>query len=152
MDNDLVCKYSRRHPGPRYAYSVVNAGADFSARIESFPNWSGTHFELTYGDGKTQVFFLPLPGKYNVYNALAACAASLVAELPVTELKFAFKLVKPLSGRSNLVVYNRDVKVVDDTYNSNPHALEHVLRCFAPLSTKNYRWIVLGRHVGIGVP
>ena len=53
----------------------LSAGADFSAEIgEAGPG--GTRFAVRDPDGRSATVFLPLPGRHNVLNALAALAAA----------------------------------------------------------------------------
>lgn len=148
-DDPLVVRHSLRHPGPKIAYGVLSPTAQVRGRIEPFPDWDGTRFSITDLDGREQEMFLPLVGKYNVFNALAACAAALVVGIPAPELRHAIHGVTGAKGRSCL--HNLGAtRLVDDTYNANPDAVHHVLRSFAPLASHHYRWILLGDMLELG--
>ncbi len=150
LDNHLVHKYSALHPGPKFTYSFFDPDADVRARVEPFPDWRGSHFELRSQDQKPMALYLAMTGRYNVRNALAACATALAAGFSLSEINYALKEIEPPGGRSNLAEFDNDIKMVDDTYNASPHAVKNVLRCFAPLSDKYYRWIVLGDMLETG--
>ncbi len=148
-DDPLVVRHSLRHPGPKIAYGMLSPGAQVRGRIEPFPDWEGTRFTLSDFEGRDHELYLPLVGKYNVYNAVAACAAALAIGVPAPELRHAIHGVTSASGRSNLHSFGA-TRLVDDTYNSNPDAVGQVLRAFAPLSPRHYRWILLGDMLELG--
>jgi len=150
LDNHLVHKHSASHPGPKFTYSFFDPDADLNARVEPFPNWRGVHFELRFKEGRRMPLYLPMTGRYNARNALAACATAIAAGFKLSEISYALREVEPPGGRSNLAVFEPDIMLVDDTYNASPHAVKNVLRCFAPLSNKYYRWIVLGDMLELG--
>ena len=150
LDDPLVRKYSKKYKGEQFTYGMISPEADIQARILPFSDWSGTHFEIRETDGTRTALFLPMVGRYNVYNAIAACATAVAVEFPVSELSYGLKEVVPGEGRSVLRTFGNDIKLVDDTYNSNPHAVENVLRCFSNLAPDNYRWIILGDMLELG--
>ncbi len=150
MDDPLVHKYAQRYQGEKITYGLTRPDARLKARIMPFPDWGGSEFELTDGDERPVSLKLPLVGRYNVSNALAACAAAMAAGFPISELGYGMRKVTAPEGRSNLISFERDIKMVDDTYNASPHAVENVLRAFAPLSPNYYRWLVLGDMLELG--
>ncbi|MDJ0841429.1 MAG: UDP-N-acetylmuramoyl-tripeptide--D-alanyl-D-alanine ligase [Acidobacteriota bacterium] len=148
-DDPLVTRFSENYPGRKIGYAVHDPHAEFRARIEPYPDWKGTRFDLWADNNKIELF-LPIVGRFNAYNALAACTAASAAGVPPAELKFSLKTVDAMDGRSSLHVFDGDVRVVDDTYNSNPHAVNQVLRSFAALSPRTWRWIILGDMLEMG--
>ena len=150
LDDPMVHRYSKEFEGTRITYGLVHPDAGVRARIDAFSGWEGTGFELMIGDQQRQKLWLPLVGRYNVANALAACTAAVAARFPVTELSYALRQVSAPEGRSNLHKFKGDIQLVDDTYNANPYAVQQVMRSFAPLSPTYYRWLILGDMLELG--
>lgn len=148
-DDPLVVKHCADFGGRKVSYGVINPAADVSARIHPFSDWSHVSFTLRVG-GRSLKLHVPLVGRYNAYNALAACAAAYAAGFNVQDFSLGVRQIRPVSHRSELMVYDRDVRLVDDTYNANPHAFFQVLRSFAPLSASTYRWLICGDMLELG--
>ncbi len=61
---------------------------------------------------------LPLFGLHNVYNLIAAAAASRWAGLTAVDMEAGIRDFQPVAMRSQVI--HADCTVIDDTYNSNP--------------------------------
>ena len=66
---------------------------------------------------------LPLPGRHNVANALAALAAASVWGIGATEAAQVFPHLLPGEMRGRLLRFAEGFAVINDSYNSNPVAL-----------------------------
>jgi UDP-N-acetylmuramoyl-tripeptide--D-alanyl-D-alanine ligase len=66
---------------------------------------------------------LPLPGRHNASNAIAACAAALDAGLPVHTLATGLAQVQPNARRLQPKQTPSGLRILDDTYNANPDSL-----------------------------
>ena len=107
----LRCGYAR--PAPAVAAHHVAAGLDTSV------------FHLITPAGEADVT-LPLPGPYNVYNALAAAAAGYVAGASVEATRTALQRFVPAFGRGErIAVDGRHVRLL---LAKNPTGLNEVLR------------------------
>ncbi len=148
-DDPLVVKHCADFAGRKVSYGVVNPAADVTARIHPFSDWSHVGLTLSLG-GRSLRLNVPLVGRYNAYNALAACAAAYAAGFNVQDFSLGMRQIRPSRHRSELMVYGNDVRIVDDTYNANPHAFFQVLRSFAPLSPSTYRWLICGDMLELG--
>ncbi len=62
---------------------------------------------------------IPLAGKHNVYNALAAVCVGEAMGLTAWEIKQGIENVSAIGGRSHLIEKD-GVTVIDDCYNANP--------------------------------
>lgn len=74
---------------------------------------------------------LPLLGKHNVMNALAATAATLAANIDLASIKAGLENVKPAPGRMHQYVLANHARVIDDTYNANPFSLKAAVNTLA---------------------
>ncbi len=109
----------------RYYYSESNSQADFYATsLRLAPN--GCHFTLCHPDGEDAVF-LPLLGRFNIQNALAALASlwSTVADKAL--LISALSSLQGAPGRMERVVSEKGPAVVVD-YAHTPDALKVALQ------------------------
>ncbi|MEJ2185015.1 MAG: UDP-N-acetylmuramoyl-L-alanyl-D-glutamate--2,6-diaminopimelate ligase [Gemmatimonadota bacterium] len=91
---------------------------------------SGAEFELVTPFGGASVR-LPLLGRHNVQNALAAVAAGLSLDFDVSELAERLATVPQVPGRLELVA-ERPCPVLTD-YAHTPDALQRVLEAVRPL-------------------
>lgn len=91
---------------------------------------------------------LPLLGKHNVHNALAAAAATLAVGIPLEAIKKGLEQIKPAPGRLQLHTLANGVKVIDDTYNANPFSLQAAINILANFNGKKI--LVLGDMKELG--
>lgn len=70
---------------------------------------------------------LPLPGRFNVYNALAAASACINQGIPLDIIKRGLEMVKGVPGRSEVVESNRGFTIIID-YAHTPDGLENILK------------------------
>lgn len=68
--------------------------------------------------GEIQVH-IPIPGKHNIYNAMAAAGVGLSLGLTLEEIKGGIESAETIGGRSNLLKMG-SMTVIDDCYNANP--------------------------------
>jgi UDP-N-acetylmuramoyl-tripeptide--D-alanyl-D-alanine ligase len=115
------------------------------------PGGIGSRFTLWAG-GQSQEVRLPLHGLYNVENCLAAAACAFTLGVPLAEIAAAAAEARPAAGRG--VVHRVEgrrggLTVIDDSYNSNPDALEKALAGAAQLPAAR-RLAVLGDMLELG--
>jgi len=67
-------------------------------------------------------------GIHNVYNALAAISVGYMLGIDLGAAAARLADVEPLGMRGRVRRLGRDVRVLDDSYNSNPAAMRHLLR------------------------
>ena len=70
---------------------------------------------------------LPLPGKHNLMNALAATAACISAGVSLTSVKTGLEGIKSIAGRFELKRGKTGSRIIDDTYNANPASFKAAL-------------------------
>ncbi len=76
---------------------------------------------------------LPLVGRFNVHNALAAAAAGIAAGVPLSAAKTALESAKPVRGRMERVDAGQPFTVIVD-YAHTPESLDKVLSLLRPLT------------------
>lgn len=107
----------------------------------------GTHFVLStpHGDADVQ---LPLAGRHNVANALAAAAIAIALDVPVDTIVEGLENVPRVSGRLNLEPMPGGWTLIDDSYNANPGSTAAAIDTLALAHGK--RWLVMGDMAELG--
>ncbi|NDL69636.1 UDP-N-acetylmuramoyl-tripeptide--D-alanyl-D-alanine ligase [Vreelandella alkaliphila] len=91
---------------------------------------------------------LPLAGKHNVSNALAAAAAALTVGVPSEKVVTRLANLASLPGRLSVMPGKNNITLLDDTYNANPGAVKAALDTLA--SFPGPRWCALGAMGELG--
>ena len=102
----------------RVTYGMT-AQADISAHDIRYDDNFGSTFSVWKGDTVLGDMHLPVPGKHNVYNALAATAVALEMEIPFDVVAEAFTKFKNANRRFQFKGEVDGVTVVDD-YGHHP--------------------------------
>jgi UDP-N-acetylmuramate--alanine ligase len=102
----------------RVTYGMT-AQADISAHNIQYNDKFGSEFTVWKGNDVLGDIDLPVPGKHNVYNALAATAVALELEIPFEKIAKAFVGFKNANRRFQFKGEVRGVMVVDD-YGHHP--------------------------------
>ncbi len=117
----------------------LDADCDVSARWQG--DAAGSELQLVTPQGSIELH-LPLPGRHNVMNALAATAAAQAAGAGLDAVRAGLESLQAVAGRFNILPLPGDVTVIDDTYNANPASLQVALDVLAQAAGE--RWLVLG--------
>jgi UDP-N-acetylmuramoyl-tripeptide--D-alanyl-D-alanine ligase len=94
---------------------------------------------------------LHIAGRHNVRNALAAAACALAAGVSLAQIAEGLTAFEPVGGRSralSLQLGDRQVTLIDDTYNANPDSVVAAIRVLAELPAP--RLLVLGDMGEVG--
>ncbi len=91
---------------------------------------------------------LPLPGRHNVANALAAAALAHAAGAALDDIVAGLQSAEPIDGRLLRHVAPAGWVLIDDSYNANPGS---ALAAVATLALQpGERWLVLGNMAELG--
>jgi UDP-N-acetylmuramoyl-tripeptide--D-alanyl-D-alanine ligase len=99
--------------------------------------------QISYGLG--------ISGRHNVKNSLAAVACALAAQIPLASIVQGLESFRPVKGRSftqRLAFNERDLLLIDDTYNSNPDSMKAAIDSLAEMPAP--RLIVMGDMGEVG--
>ena len=149
-DDSRVTAMASRRPD----VSVVSFGIDHEATVMARDifeeeDLSGTRFMLALPSGEAEVR-LPLIGRHNVSNALAAAAAGFHFGLTANEIAHALAGAVPSRMRGEVLRLGNGVTVVDDSYNSNPQALREAVNAIARSTGFSRRIVVAGEMLELG--
>src|SRR5260370_30461700 len=145
-DDAYVSQFGRDFHGNVLMYGIEHP-ADVRAQNISSQGIEGESFDLLTDRGSTRAH-LPLLGKHNIYNALAALAVALQEGVPVSDAVAALAKTVPPDKRGQ-VIRAKGVTVINDCYNSNPKALDGMVDALAQLPAKR-RIVVAGEMLELG--
>ncbi|AGB41708.1 UDP-N-acetylmuramoyl-tripeptide--D-alanyl-D-alanine ligase [Halobacteroides halobius DSM 5150] len=117
--------------------------------IESLGS-KGVKFNLVDNEAKEDYQFkLPLPGEYNVYNALAAVAVGLELNLNLEEIKIGLENLKLSKMRNQLITTKNNLRIINDAYNANPTSMKAAINTLVEVASSR-KIAVLGDMLELG--
>lgn len=121
-------------------------GCDFRA-TDIRQSGAGTAFILNTPRGSIDIT-LPLPGRHNIANALAAAALAMAVEAPLTAIQRALSSLSAVPGRLFPVPLAEQQQLLDDTYNANPGSMAAAIQVLSEMP--GYRVLVTGDMAELG--
>jgi len=100
--------------------------------------------------GRPVALELPLAGRHNAANAIAAVAAGLALGCTVEEARAGLARAPATPGRLHIARGARGALIVDDTYNANPASMGAALEVLAELAPPAGRVAVLADMLELG--
>ncbi len=132
--------------GQTRAFRTMTFGIDCPADVSARWSSDGELIILT-PEGHFQMQ-LPLEGRHNVMNALAAAAASLAVGASVNQISAGLASMKPVAGRLIGKPGIKQALVLDDSYNANPGSFNAALEVLSKRAGE--LWLVLGDMAELG--
>lgn len=123
--------------------------AEVTARDLAVEGIGGSRFRLVTPEGEADVA-LPLVGRHNVSNALAAAGAGRALGLGVAEIAQALSHAEPSKMRGQVVRLANGATVLDDSYNSSPRAFDAMVAALAGVADARRRIVVAGEMLELG--
>lgn len=124
-------------------------GADVRAVEVRADSQRGCRFRVQASAMEGEVH-LPLSGRHNVQNALAAVAASSLLGASEEDIRGAMENFQPLAQRSEILTLASGVVLINDCYNSNPLAMEKMLETLSNWPGAKRRVVVAGEMLELG--
>ena len=147
-DDPEIVRFVGRHQGP-LIWFAMQAESDYGvADIRSRRDGLGTRFRLLAARQEQEID-LPLHGRYNVENFLAAAACAHALGVPLVDIGGAAAGVQGQPMRGTLHRLIGDTVVIDDCYNSNPTALSQALKSAREVAGQRH-WAILGDMLELG--
>jgi UDP-N-acetylmuramoyl-tripeptide--D-alanyl-D-alanine ligase len=109
---------------------------------------NGSEFRMRLPDGEEADAWLPLLGRQNVANALAAAAAAQAVGTSIDDIVAGLARATPVRGRLRAVSGRNGATIIDDSYNANPGSVHAALDHLAALAGK--RILVFGNMAELG--
>jgi UDP-N-acetylmuramoyl-tripeptide--D-alanyl-D-alanine ligase len=146
-DDDLVMHHAKRFAGRVRTFGVERP-ADVRALAVSDLGIDGTAAMVRTPIGETEIR-VPLPGRANLSNVLAASAVAIRFDVPLDDIVARASALKPVARRGEITRTSR-LTIVDDSYNSNPRALSRALSVVAGEARYERRIAIIGEMLELG--
>jgi UDP-N-acetylmuramoyl-tripeptide--D-alanyl-D-alanine ligase len=126
-DDPLVSARRGRFPGRTVTFGFEPTADVSVERLEDL-GLGGMRGMLAWRRGSERVpFHIPLLGRVNVANLLAAAAIALEFDVPLASIGDRAASLAAAAHRGEVVQLGKGITVLDDSYNSNPRALRALL-------------------------
>jgi UDP-N-acetylmuramoyl-tripeptide--D-alanyl-D-alanine ligase len=129
------------------------ASAEFRAEKIEERGVNGSAFDFVSPTGRARLK-LPLIGRHNVMNAVAALAAASVWGIGADDALRVFPHLQPADKRGEVVKFAEGFTVINDSYNSSPTALNALAELLAATPGFSRRLLAAGemRELGDSAP
>jgi len=101
-------------------------------------------------NGSKTLFMIPVPGKYNVGNALIAITIGQWFDLSEEKIQAGLSEFQLTKNRTEWLKSSKGIEILSDVYNANPTAMKLVLDSFSQMPTQGKRVAVLGDMLELG--
>jgi UDP-N-acetylmuramoyl-tripeptide--D-alanyl-D-alanine ligase len=109
----------------------------------------GSAFEFIAPAGRARLE-LPLAGRHNVQNAVAALAAASEWGIGAAAAQAVFPTLRPAAMRGEVLKFEDGFSVINDAYNSNPLALARMVDLLAATPGYRRRILAAGEMLELG--
>src|SRR5712664_1724777 len=148
-DDELVMDMKSKTDGPVLTFGIQNP-ADVTAREIDTARFGSIRFRLQTPLGEAAAE-LPMTGRHNLMNALAASAVASALKVKPELIANALRTAKPPRMRGEVLDFAAGFTVVDDSYNSNPRSLLSMVRTLTEASENvKRRFVIAGEMMELG--
>lgn len=154
--DERVVKFASVAHGPVIWFGADGVGASASAPTAAFRaenieerGMAGSAFDFVSPQGTARLD-LPLIGRHNVMNAVAALAAASVWGIGAADAADVFPDLVPADKRGEVIRFDAGFTVINDTYNSSPTALDALARLLAETPGYTRRILAAGEMRELG--
>jgi UDP-N-acetylmuramoyl-tripeptide--D-alanyl-D-alanine ligase len=148
VDDERVARFSEVAPGRVVTFGLSHK-ADFRAEAIEDRGADGSSFKFISPDGRARLV-LPLVGRHNVMNALAALAAASVWGIGVKEAAEVLPKLVPAAMRGEVLRFEEGFTVINDCYNSSPAAMSSMVDLLAGTPGYRRRILAAGEMLELG--
>ncbi|HEX5734079.1 MAG TPA: UDP-N-acetylmuramoyl-tripeptide--D-alanyl-D-alanine ligase [Blastocatellia bacterium] len=148
-DDERVARMRGMRSDISYRLFGISNTADVIARDIRAEGLNGTSFLLVTPRGEVEAN-LRVPGRHNVYNALAAAAVADFYEVPLDRVAEALFESSSPRMRGEVVRFQEGFTLIDDSYNSNPRALVEMMTTVCANRDCLRRVVVAGEMLELG--
>jgi len=126
------------------------AGGDIRGTEIDVDELGRASFRLNTGGKVAYVVRLAVPGRHNVYNALAVSAVAIQLGLTADDIRIGLSNCRPSSMRMEIFSTGDNVIILNDTYNANPTSMQAALSTLKDIPTQGRHIAVLGDMLELG--
>ncbi|WP_062048287.1 UDP-N-acetylmuramoyl-tripeptide--D-alanyl-D-alanine ligase [Bacillus sp. JCM 19034] len=132
-------------------FNVVTFGSSknndyYPAVIHTESN--GTYFKVS-GDNNIELF-IPVLGKFNVLNALAAFAIAKHFDVSLQNIQLGLEKLQITGMRTELITGKNGITIINDAYNASPTSMRAAIDMLVQLTGYEKKLVVLGDMLELG--
>ena len=144
-DDSLLRRQS--HSGKKRPFIV---GFGIKNNCDFFASEIKQHYQkLEFTINTKYKFNLMTPGYHNIYNVLAAVAVARLLGMEYKDISTRISTFEFPDGRLKFKKFNH-LKILDDTYNSNPSSLKQALDALDNFKIKGRKIFIMGDMLELG--
>ncbi len=148
-DDERVRAMRGSHNGRTVTFGIENSADVMATEIDA-TRFGEISFQLRTPLGEAATT-LPMPGRHNLMNALAASAVATIFEIEPKEIARALAHAVAPHMRGEVLDFVAGFTVVDDSYNSNPRSLLSMVQTIVESGTeRKRRLVVAGEMLELG--
>lgn len=132
-----------------YTFGIENRSDIMAGNIRMVSD-KGMRFSLEAQNSKSREINLPLLGRYNIYNALAAVAVAFALGIEFDLIERGVSSFKPLDLHMQLSNFYNGIKILNDSYNASPLSVKNALETLAEAAQNNGKIAILGDMLELG--
>jgi UDP-N-acetylmuramoyl-tripeptide--D-alanyl-D-alanine ligase len=146
VESPFIKREAKRCRGKVIYYGLEKPTGLMAREIR--PERGGLCFNVVL-EGELQEFYLPVPGRHNVLNALAAIGVGRELGLTVEEIAAGLAAVA-LSGMRLEILEAGGLTIINDAYNASPASTRAALEVLRDVSGGRRKIAVLGNMLELG--
>lgn len=128
---------------------IKTFGSNYSSQVELYSSdireeREETFFTVHDKEGHKLAIRLPVPGSYNVQNALLAMTLGRILGVSLEEAKKGLDQLELTKSRLEWLEGKGGIHILNDAYNASPTSMKAVLKYFSQIQTSNGKIAVLG--------
>jgi len=148
-DDELTARLASTFQGPIVAFGLGKMNQVRAENIKNIGDCTQA-FDIYINNERVRVK-INLPGIHNVFNALGGAAIALCLSISNELIAQGLEDFRSLKGRLQIVDLEGGIKIIDDSYNSNPSSLRAALQTIKDLIVKRHALVVgLGEMMELG--
>jgi UDP-N-acetylmuramoyl-tripeptide--D-alanyl-D-alanine ligase len=147
-DNSFVRAMASRFNGKKISFGL-SRDADIRAEALQIMNLEETRFRLLF-DGVERPAAIPLAGRHYVMDLLPAVALAVHYHIPMDQVITSLGHLQQASMRGQIKHAARGFTLIDDSYNSNPQALNQMVETLSEVPDFNRKILVAGEMLELG--
>ncbi|MBD8069680.1 UDP-N-acetylmuramoyl-tripeptide--D-alanyl-D-alanine ligase [Bacillus sp. PS06] len=130
----------------KVTFGQINTCDYYSSSVEQ--KNEGTYFAV---NGKKEPsYYIPVLGKHNVNNALAAIAIADFFEVPSEKIIEGLKTLTLTGMRTELIQGENGVQIINDAYNASPTSMKAAVGLLEDMKGFKQKIVVLGDMLELG--
>jgi len=146
-DDPHVSAFGRDRKGNARYFGLQASNANIRAVDVKSEGAEGMSFTVQTSD-ETQPAHIALLGEHNVYNALAGISVGLESGMQLSECIAALAQLHPADKRGEQILF-RGARIINDSYNSNPRALNAMVDALMAVEAKRHI-VIAGEMLELG--